>query len=135
MTWKRFGKEGMYRISTTGVVETCFNFQTKKVDNIWRPKALKKSKTDKYGGFYLTFRAGSEQIRLHLFMWETWKGPRTPGKVINHIDGNRENCAIDNLEEITQKENILNLIKRGGFKLFGKPHTPMEEEREEETCL
>lgn len=60
-------------------------------------------------------------------MWEVWKGPRKSGTVINHIDGDRSNNSIDNLEEITQKENIENLIKRGKFKLFGKKYVRVQE--------
>ncbi len=121
--WKLFGKNNCYRISNAGVVQS--RYRTNKVlTNTWADKKLKKSKTDARGGFYMTFSLTTGHVRLHTFMWETFRGPRTKGMVINHIDGDRTNCAIWNLEEITQKENVENLIKRGNFKLFGNPHTP-----------
>lgn len=104
--WLEFGVH--YRVSSLGKVESKFTGK-------WTPKKLKKSKTDGNGGYYLTFRFGNKHVRLHTFMWERFKGPRRPGFVINHIDGNRMNCAISNLEEVTQKENIQNLIQRGNF--------------------
>lgn len=116
--WKTFGKNNMYRISNHGRVQTRYNFQTKKLGEEWFDKALKKSKTDENGGWYLTFSINDKHVRLHIFMWEIWKGPRTKGLVINHIDGDRSNCAIWNLEEVTQKKNIENLIARGNFKGF-----------------
>lgn len=117
----------MYRVSNLGKVQTKFIKMSKGAPLLgeWRDKKLKKSKTDKHGGYYLTFSYGSNQVRLHLFMWEFFKGPRTKGLVINHKDGDRDNCAIDNLEEITQKENIKNLRMRGNFRAFGKLMAPL----------
>lgn len=43
---------------------------------------------------------------LHHFVWELFHGQRTKGKVIHHIDGNCQNNAIENLEEITQHEHM-----------------------------
>lgn len=38
--------------------------------------------------------------------WEQHHGPIPPGHVIRAKDGNRQNCAIENLEMLTQKENM-----------------------------
>lgn len=116
--WRTFGKDNLYRISNHGRIQTRFDFKTKKIGDQWYDKALKKSKSDKNGGWYLTFSEGPRHVRVHIKMWEIWKGPRKKGFVINHIDGDRSNCAIWNLEEVTQKENIKNLIDRGNFKGF-----------------
>ena len=43
---------------------------------------------------------------LHHFVWELFHGPRVKGKVIHHIDGNCQNNAIENLEEITPHEHM-----------------------------
>lgn len=124
-TWIEFGRCGSYRISSLGRVQGRYEgFRDGQVLlGEWRDKILKMSKTDKNGGFYLTFKYGEKHVRLHTFMWEMFKGPRTKGKVINHIDGNRLNCAIDNLEEVTQKENIRNLRMRGNHREWGRPRT------------
>jgi hypothetical protein len=105
----------IYRASEAGEIQSCFTGE-------WVTKKLKKSKTGPNGEFYLTVWVNQNHKRLHILMWELFKGPRIKGKVINHIDGDRMNCAINNLEEITQKENIANLIERGNFKLFGKSY-------------
>lgn len=117
MEWREFGK--WYRISKCGQVESSSS-------GTWKPMKRKKSKTDNHGGFYITVGIGKNHSRVHLLMWDIWKFPRTKGMVINHIDGNRENCALDNLEEITQKENVRNIINRGAFKLFGKEYKPAQ---------
>lgn len=110
--WREFGT--CYRVSNYGTVQS-------KATGKWVTKKLKKSKTDYRGGFYMTFCvSGGRHIRLHRFMWETFKGPIPKGLVIDHLDGDRENCAIWNLEAKTQKKNIENLIQRGNFKGFRK---------------
>ena len=42
----------------------------------------------------------------HTLVWETFVGPRTKGLQIDHLNGNKRDWSLDNLEEVTQKENI-----------------------------
>lgn len=90
----------------------------------WKSLKKKKSKSDKHGGYYLTVSLPGGHKKLHHLVWECFKGPRRKGYVINHIDGDRENCALSNLEEVSQKANVQNIIQRGKFKLFGKEYVP-----------
>ena len=41
----------------------------------------------------------------HHLMYETWVGPRTKGMEIDHINGNKKDWSIANLEEVTPAEN------------------------------
>ena len=41
----------------------------------------------------------------HHLVWETFVGPRTPGMEIDHINGDKMNWSIDNLQEVTPAEN------------------------------
>mgnify|MGYP002861844258 CR=1 FL=1 len=43
----------------------------------------------------------------HHFMWEAWVGPRTKGMEIDHVNGNKFDWRLDNLEEVTPEENRL----------------------------
>lgn len=113
MIWKEFWDK--YQVSETGIVMS-------RHSGLWKTLKQKKSKSDKHGGFYLTVSLPGGHKKLHHLVWECFKGPRRKGYVINHIDGNRMNCALSNLEEITQKANIANVIARNNFKLFGKPY-------------
>lgn len=52
-------------------------------------------------------------IRAHRFIWECHNGVITSNKVINHIDGNKANNCLTNLELVTQKENMRHAIDSG----------------------
>ena len=41
----------------------------------------------------------------HHLIYETWIGPRTKGMEIDHINGDKMNWSLDNLEEVTRAEN------------------------------
>lgn len=113
MNWREFWDN--YQVSEAGHVMSRHSGE-------WKTLKQKKSKSDKWGGFYLTVSLPGGHKKLHHLVWECFRGPRRKGYVINHIDGNRENCALSNLEEITQKANMANVMARGKFKLFGKPY-------------
>lgn len=43
-------------------------------------------------------------VMLHRKIWEDANGPVPDGMVISYIDGNKENCVLENLELIGKKE-------------------------------
>jgi len=47
---------------------------------------------------------------------EAFVGPRPAGFVANHKDGNRLNNVPDNLEWVTQKENVHHAMRNGWHK-------------------
>ena len=55
----------------------------------------------------------------HHLIWETFVGSRTPGMEIDHINGDKMNWSLDNLEEVTPAENrkraiLLRELRRNG---------------------
>ena len=51
--------------------------------------------------------------RIHILVMLAFRGPTPKGKVINHIDGNKMNNRLDNLEFITQGENLKHAYDHG----------------------
>ena len=45
-------------------------------------------------------------LRLHAVVWRTWHGPVPDGMEIDHIDGDKGHCVVDNLQLLTHRENI-----------------------------
>lgn len=60
-----------------------------------------------------------KQVRAHRFVWECVNGLIPVGLVINHLDGNKHNNAIENLELTTPKGNTRHAFETGLMK--GKP--------------
>ena len=57
-----------------------------------------------HGIAYPNMRNFGSRLCHHL-IYETWVGPRTPGMEIDHINGDKMNWSLDNLEEVTPAEN------------------------------
>ena len=73
---------------------------------------------------YPQIMLGKSTVSLHVAVWMLANG-RAPHKhlVIDHIDGNTKNCHPDNLQEITQQENVRKgSLCRGvlGFSWYAK---------------
>lgn len=90
------GYESRYSISEIG-----------EVLSIKKNKLLKKQ-IDKYGYEYIIIR-DKNQIKkkhmIHILVYESFIGQRKKGLVIDHIDNNRVNNSIENLRQITIRQN------------------------------
>jgi hypothetical protein len=53
------------------------------------------------------------QIQLHRLVWAYFNGIPDANLVLNHIDGNKQNCALSNLELVSVKENNKHAQKTG----------------------
>lgn len=47
-------------------------------------------------------------VLLHRWIWKIWNGPISDNHIITFIDGNQQNCSIENLKMITMQENMMN---------------------------
>ena len=55
----------------------------------------------------------------HILVWEQHNGPVPKGMCIRFLDGNKQNCSIDNLELVTRAEHIQ--ITRSGYGVSDNP--------------
>jgi hypothetical protein len=81
---------------------------------------IRKIKPNKKG--YCTYHvdSGRKHIKVHSAVMAAFVGPRPEGHQINHIDGNKSNNCLDNLEYCTGLENIRHAIKSGLIKACGE---------------
>lgn len=56
--------------------------------------------------------------RVHRLVYEAFKGPIPAGLIVNHIDENKENNALENLELITNALNIKHFHDYNSLKSY-----------------
>ncbi|MDK3656247.1 HNH endonuclease [Staphylococcus pseudintermedius] len=89
-------KRNIYYISKFG------NIYSQSKNNL---KRIKQRKLSPDGEGYLMTVIGKKGYRAHVLVAEMFDRPRKPKEVINHIDGNKTNNNIENLEVTTQSLN------------------------------
>ena len=106
-----------YMISNKGRVRSV---RRERIDSLGRKrsayeKELKQS-VDRYGYRYVIFRVGnkSRTHKVHRLVAETFLGKSK--KQVNHIDLDKQNNNLSNLEYVTNSENLLHRRK------FGSPY-------------
>lgn len=112
--WKDIkGFEGIYKVSNYG-----------RIKSIIRYKKMMKTALDRSGYLKICLTDSKHKkhtIKIHRLVAENFI-PNTENKEqVNHIDGNKENNRVDNLEWCSQSENMIhafknNLIHRGKGK-------------------
>jgi predicted XRE-type DNA-binding protein len=106
--WKPFpGYEGYYEVSSMGNVRRC---------------SLLKPSATTWG--YLTVAPtapdrGQTRVVVHRKVLEAFSGPPpSPHHVANHINGDKHDNRIDNLEWVTQSENVSHAYRTGLKKRY-----------------
>lgn len=110
--WKDIeGFEGLYRVSNKG-----------RIFSVRNNKILKQSKNNTY--YKITLRYPKNRkifcFRIHRLVAKHFIPNPKNKKTVNHIDGDKNNNRIDNLEWATTKENNTHAILNG----LSKPATP-----------
>lgn len=69
----------------------------------------------KYGYLHLSLSCGERLItkKIHALVALAFIGPRQPGMQINHIDGNKTNNHVSNLEYVTRQQNHTHALANG----------------------
>jgi hypothetical protein len=113
-TWKDIkGYEGIYQISNLGRVKRISNIHwcnLKYRDNYYL-KPLDNGKG--YLRIKLTVKSKSRRVMLHRLIAEAFIENPNNYPFVNHIDGNKKNNNLNNLEWCTQSQNCLHSVKMG----------------------
>lgn len=97
-----------YRISRNGSVHSLFKYKTSTISDEWRNVI---PVLDSYSGYYLVTlcdgKGRRQNKRIHRLLMEAFV-PNPENKAhVNHIDGNKKNNCLTNLEWATPKENAI----------------------------
>ena len=106
-----------YYISRTGHIYSSYIPGGNGKTDISRLHELKYSKDkDGYYRVVLSKKGHKQYKKIHTLMVEQFIRPLTENDVVNHIDGNKQNNCIDNLEITTVKGNTQHAHKMGCCK-------------------
>jgi len=67
---------------------------------------------------------GNRTRTVHALVADAFMGPRAPGLEIDHVDGDKSNCRLSNLEPVTHAENMRRWAERrrmGQWKPWVRP--------------
>lgn len=95
------GYEGLYQVSSLG--------------NVRRGERIKKPHTD-HGGYltvWLSKNAKMKCLKVHRLVAQAFIPNPDDKRTVNHIDGNKKNNGVENLEWATHSENIIHANKTG----------------------
>lgn len=119
MNWKDVkGMEAYYEVSDTGLVKR------KKGETIYKDgrvahfsETILKAGLNRKGYPRVYMSVGSKKITktIHRIVAEAWIENVEDKKTVNHIDGNKLNNHVNNLEWMTNTENMRHAFKAGVF--------------------
>lgn len=124
------GFEGLYQVSNLGKVKSlgriviypnsCYN---KKNEGVYRPEKILKHKTKGYAGVTLSNGKTKVYPNIHRLVAQAFVPNPNNKPCVNHIDGNKQNNCVTNLEWVNWDENIKHAYTTGLAKVIcGKNH-------------
>ena len=126
--WKAaMGFEGHYEVSSLGRVKSL----RRKVPNgrgsyrVVKERIMALTPNHRLGGYlYVTLYCEnkSKSFSVHTLIAKSFLGMPPDGKEVNHIDGNKANCALSNLEYVTSAENKQHARTTGLWQNRGEQH-------------
>jgi hypothetical protein len=119
--WKKvIGYEGVYEVSNLGKVKRVGNLRgvNKAYVNDYYLKPTDNGKG--YLRIKLSNNGISKRVMLHRIIAEAFISNPLNKKVINHINNNKKDNRIENLEWCSQSENCLHAVKLGTWGALKK---------------
>lgn len=119
--WKDIeGYEGLYKISDFGNVLRC---RKMKIDKKGRKRIFEelilKANVDRNGYKYVNlYNKKKQACKVHRLVAQAFIPNQENKPQVNHIDGDKTNNKVENLEWVTEKENIRHAYKNDLIKSF-----------------
>jgi hypothetical protein len=99
------------------------------VRNLWRNQVIaRKPAKHQSGSLVVGISVGGHRgvtRRIHVLVAEAFIGPKPPKMDVNHIDGDKTNNRLENLEYVTRSENL-----KHSWRIGTSTYTPFRERGE-----
>lgn len=121
--------DGRYKIGNKGTVIGV----SRSNDNRYKDKQwILKQYQDKNGYMYVTLQKGKKRktVKVHRLVAEHFINNINDYPCVNHIDSNRTNNNVNNLEWVTYKQNMEHAVKNHRFDNMAKLNSKRMKERE-----
>lgn len=125
--WKDIkGYEGLYQISNLGRIKSSDRELCNSRGVYVRQGRVLKNGKNQYGYFQVSLYKDGKRVnkQVHKLIAIAFIPNTNNYKIINHIDGNRQNNNINNLEWCTQKHNVKEAYRLG---LVHKKYKPVNQ--------
>ena len=112
--WKPIpGYEGFYEVSNVGRVKSLFRTDVR--GKTVFEKILVPGFNKRWGRMQVRLcKNGDEKTwKIHSLVAHAFLGRQLAGMDVNHIDGNKLNNCVENLEYCTRSENVLHAVRMG----------------------
>jgi hypothetical protein len=119
--WRSF-REGTYEVSNLGNIRRAVPGISTYVG---RPLLPAHSPT---GYAHAAFTIGGKPVRVyvHRMVLEAFVGPCPSGHVVNHLNGDKLDNRLENLEYCTQRDNVRHALARPRRRGPSKPKAPLK---------
>jgi len=104
--WKRY-RDTKYKVSNFGILKSF---------HIRANGFILKGNIDRCGYVRVVLSPKKNRVFLHAMVAECFLGPKPYGEQVNHLDGDKKNNNVNNLEYVTQSENVTHAYKNGLMK-------------------
>lgn len=123
-TWKSVvGYEGIYEVSDTGKIKSLDRLSVHKNGKKYniKERILKDIRVGDYRGVQLCNNGNAKKNYLHrLVALHFVSGHSEVFKVVNHIDGDKNNNHFENLEWVTHSQNLQHALETGLNQNYGE---------------
>jgi hypothetical protein len=117
------GYEGLYQVNKLGEIKSVERFQKNK-NKIIQEFLLRKTKDNNgYERVFLSKNGKTKTYYVHRIVADNFITKIAGKEEINHIDRDRENNNVENLEWVSHKENIIHSARCGAYSEKRKNNT------------
>ena len=112
--WKPIvGYEGLYEVSDQGEV--------RRILKSGKTRLMKPYGGSKYYTLCLSNKCAKKTVNVHQLVANAFLEKPKDAEEINHKDGNKKNNKVENLEWVTQQQNLIHAMQVLNHYPYGKP--------------